>query len=365
LWENTHQEKIMKRTAFIYAILAICAVAVNILIPHEAVAAVTGDHFSLMFAFGTIGAAANQTVYGTGAYPQRGGADRTSIPIIFSALFNAKFYTATVLNAIANTNYEGLIKAKGDKVVIHQLPDVTITDYEKGDEIVYEDLDKDNIELDIDYAKIFAFKVDDIDKLQSDVNLMDAYGNVAGEQMKVKIDKHVLGVIPTQAAAGNFGATAGKISGDINMGTAAAPLAVDKSNILDVIVDMGTVLDEADIPETGRNLVLPARICGLIKKSEIKNASITGDNVSVMRNGRIGEVDRFTLFSSNNLTVAGGVYDAIGSTRQALTFASQIVKVKYLETLEQSFASAMRGLNVYGFKVENPTAMVVAKLILA
>ena len=313
---------------------------------------------------GTVGAAAAQTVYGAGAYPQRGGATRTIIPEIWAGMFATKFYLATVLNAICNTNYEGKIKAKGDKVIIHQLPDITISDYEKGDEIVYEDLDKENIELDIDFAKMFAFKLDDIDKAQQNLDTMDAYGNVAGEQMKIKIDKHVLGVVTSQVAATNAGATAGKISGDINLGTQIAPVSVTKANILDVLVDMGTVLDEADIPETGRNLVLPARICGLIKKSDIKNATITGDNVSVLRNGRIGEIDRFTVYSSNNLVKAGNVYEAIGCTKQAITFASQVVKVQYLEQLERTFASAMRGMNVYGFKVEQPTAMTVAKLVL-
>ena len=310
----------------------------------------------------SVTASATQTVYNTTAYPQRGGLTRTVIPEIWSGLFATKFYTATVLNAICNTNYDGKIKGKGDKVIIHQLPDVAILDYEKGDEIIYQDLDKENIELDIDYAKLFAFKLDDIDKVQATPGLMDQYGDVGAQQMKIKIDKHVLSVVPSQVAALNAGAAAGAISGNINLGTAVAPVIVTKDNILDVLIDMGTVLDEADIPETGRNLVLPARICGLIKKSDIKNASITGDGVSAMRNGRIGEIDRFTVFSSNNLTKTGSVYDAIGCTKQAITFASQVVKVDYLEKLEKTFGSAMRGLNVYGFKVEQPTAMTVAKL---
>lgn len=357
----------MKATLFVYSLLTACAVLLSNLFPHDVLAAVSNGDLGIgaVLFFGTVAASGTQSVYNTAAYPQRGGASRTIIPEIWAGMFATKFYIATVLNAICNTNYEGKIKAKGDKVIIHQLPDINIADYEKGDEIIYEDLDKENIELDIDFAKIFAFKLDDIDKAQQNMATMDAYGNVAGEQMKIKIDKHVLGVIPTQVAATNAGNTAGAISQNINLGTAANPLLVDKGNIVDVLIDMGTVLDEADIPETGRNLVLPARMCGLIKKSDIKNASITGDNTSVMRNGRIGEIDRFTVYSSNNLTKTGDVYDAIGLTKQAVTFASQVVKVQYLEQLEKTFASAMRGMNVYGFKTEQPTAMAVAKLKLA
>lgn len=352
----------MKKAVFFYSIFTVAALAIFQCLSQTALAQVSGDSLPMLFGIGSVAAAAAQTVYGSGAYPQRGQGSRTVIPEIWSGLFSTKFYLATVLNAICNTNYEGKIKAHGDKVFIHQLPDVTIKDYEKGDEITYEDLDADNIELNIDYAKIFAFKMDTIDKVQSVDGLMDKYGDVAGQQMKIQIDRHVLSIIPSQVAAANAGATAGKISGNINLGTALAPLEVDKNNILDILIDMGTVLDEADIPETGRRLVLPARMCGLIKKSDIKNASITGDGVSVMRNGRIGDIDRFEVFSSNNLTKTGDVYDAIGCTKAATTFASQVVDVQYFDKLERTVGSAMRGFNVYGFKVEQPTAMTVAKL---
>ena len=64
---------------------------------------------------------------------------------------------------------------------------------------------------------------------------------------------------------------------------------------------MGTVLDEQNIPETGRWLVISLWFGGLIKKSDLANASISGDGVSLARNGRLGMIDRFTLYSSNLL----------------------------------------------------------------
>jgi len=266
-----------------------------------------------------------------------------------------------------NTDYEGDVKMKGDTIHIRQRPDVTISDYEKGDTIVYEDLVSTLVDMTVDYAKLFAFKVDRIDEKQSDVKLMDIWAADASEQMKIAIDKVVLGAVYTGAAAANIGATAGAGSGNINLGTEAAPLAIDKTNVLDLLVDLGTVLDEQNVPESGRWVVLPPAVCGKIKKSDLKDASLSGDGTSMLRNGRLGIIDRFTLYSSNNLkkiTDGGGKksWQCIAGTNHAISFASQITELDYLPKLESTFGSAMRGLNVFGFKVVNGKAMATARI---
>ena len=53
--------------------------------------------------------------------------------------------------------------------------------------------------------------------------------------------------------------------------------------------------------ETGRWMVIPSWI-PVLKNSELRQAYLTGDNESTLRNGKIGMVDRFTLYVSNNLT---------------------------------------------------------------
>jgi len=302
----------------------------------------------------------NPAVYGSGAYPSRRG---IFIPELWSGKLLEKFYASTVFGMIANTDWEGEIKQKGDTVHIRQRPDVTISDYEKGDTIVYEDLESALVDLTVDYAKLFAFKIDKIDEKQADVKLMDIWAADAAEQMKIAIDKVVLGAVYTGAAATNQGATAGKYSVNINLGTEAAPLSIDKTNVLDLLVDLGTVLDEADVPESGRWVVLPPALCGKIKKSDLKDASVTGDGTSVLRNGRLGVIDRFTLFSSNHLTKVTDAgtskksWQIIAGTNHAITFASQITEMDYLPKLERTFGSAMRGLNVFGFKVVKGDAM--------
>jgi hypothetical protein len=113
------------------------------------------------------------------------------IPEIWSGKLIENFYDATVLAAISNTDYEGEIKGQGDTVNIRTQPNITIRDYVKGQNLVVENPDKPKLQLLIDKGEYFACVEDDIDKVQSDVNLMDMWSKDASEQMKVKIDQRV------------------------------------------------------------------------------------------------------------------------------------------------------------------------------
>jgi hypothetical protein len=178
--------------------------------------------------------------------------------------------------------------------------------------------------------------------------------------MKLVVDTGVLSTIPAQIPSVNKGAAAGKTSLSINLGAPTAPVVLTPSNVLNVIVDLGTVLDEQNIPETGRWLVLPPWVAGMIKKSELRNASISGDGVSLLRNGRIGMIDRFMLYSSNLLpTETEGSVKAthmLAGHAHGLTFAAQFSKVETLRS-EQTFGTLFRGLQVYGSKVLDGVAL--------
>lgn len=291
------------------------------------------------------------------SYSSSQGGPRTFIPEIWSGKMIEKFYDATVLAAIANTDYEGEIKKQGDKVHIRTVPTATIRDYSRGTPITYERPDSTNVELEIDKGKYYAAEIDDVSAHQQDIKVMDKWATDASEQMKIAIDTDVLADIYTDAHALNKGAGAGRISGNINLGVAGSPLALTPATVLDLIVDAGTVLDEQNIPESGRYMVIPAWMAGMIKKSDLKDASLAGDSTSIMRNGRIGMIDRFTLYSSNLLNQSDGDFDIIAGHKNALTFASQMTEMESLR-LESYFGSAVRGLQVFGYKVIDPTALV-------
>lgn len=293
------------------------------------------------------------------AYPQNYKTNGSNfIGELWSALMVAKFYPGTYLSEIANTDYEGEIKKRGDTVHISTRPTITISDHEIGDTISYQVPDSDGVDLSIDYAKRFAFKCDNIDKFQSHLPLLEEFATDAAEQMKIAVHRAVVRSVYADVAAANQGATAGKISGTFNLGTVAAPVALTKTNILDYIVDLGTVLDEQDVPDSEgeRWLLLPSKACGMIKKSDLKDASIAGDGTSIMRNGRIGMIDRFTIYRDNNLNVAAGKHNIICGHKKGLTFAMQMTDMETLKHPDH-FGDFVRGLNVFGFEVINDTAL--------
>jgi hypothetical protein len=96
--------------------------------------------------------------------------------------------------------------------------------------------------------------------------------------------------------------------------------------------------------------------------SDIKDASLTSDGSSPLRNGRVGMIDRFTIYQSNNLphvTDTNECFDFIAGVKQGLTFASQLTKTEQLRA-ESTFGNIMRGLQVYGHKVIDGESLTVA-----
>lgn len=281
------------------------------------------------------------------------------IPILWAAEAREKFYDATCLNEISNTNATGAneIKNMGDKVIINTIPDVPIHDYQKGQLLDVDYLESPSVEMTVDYAKQFNFAVDEIDLKQVKIkDWISKYSDNATKRMKITIETHIFGSIYADFDATNVGATAGKISADLNLGVTGTPITLTKANVLDYILYCGQCLDENSVPEDQRWMVIPAWMATLLKGSDLKNASMTGDGKSVLRNGRIGDIDRFTLYSSNLLakdTATKNFHIPYGH-KEAIWFVSQYTKVKMYEP-ERSFAQAMKGLNVYGFGVLQPT----------
>ncbi len=298
----------------------------------------------------------------TSGHPQYAG---NFIPELWSGKLIENFYDATVLAQISNTDYEGEIKKWGDTVHIRTTPTLTIRSYTKGMTLQVERPDSDPIELLIDKGLYWQAVSDDVDKVQSDINLMDAWSKDASEQMKIEVDQDVLAGMLAGISADNQGATAGAKTASFNLGVAGTPLTVTKdgaggtTSITDLIVDIGTVLDEANCPEGDRYLVLPAKAIGLIKKSELKDASLSGDGSSIMRNGRVGMIDRFTIYMSHNLVESSGEFSIIAGTKRGLTFASQLTNMETLRA-ESTFGTLIRGLQVYGYKVVKPECIATA-----
>jgi hypothetical protein len=195
-------------------------------------------------------------------------------------------------------------------------------------------------------------------KVQSDIQLLNKWTDDAAMQMKIGIETAFFAAIYSDTHAKNTGITAGTKSSSFNLGVLTAPVQITKTNVLDYIVDCGTVLDEQNVPEVGRWMVIPVWMSGLIKKSDLKDASMTGDPKSPIRNGLIGSIDRFTLYNSNLLaSVADSslhtAYCSLFGTSEAITFATQLTETETIRS-QDTFADRIRGLQIYGYKAVQP-----------
>lgn len=298
------------------------------------------------------------------------------IPALWSGKLAQKFYAATVFGEIANTDWQGDITGMGDTVIINTIPTITINNYSIGQNLAYEVPAPSTLQLVINKGKYFGVNVNNVLELQAKPKLMDMFTNDAAMQMKIKIDQDVMFSTFNLAATANQGATAGAISGAYNLGTDAAPVNLTASNILQSITALSSVLDEANVPETDRWLVITPTDRQILMQSNLAQAQFMGDGSSTLRNGKIGTIDRFTVYVSNLVPrgAAGktwfnpntGTDSASAGTakrhaimaghKSAITFASQIAKVESLQN-PNDFGTLVRGLNVYGTQVVQNTGL--------
>jgi hypothetical protein len=267
------------------------------------------------------------------------------IPEVFSKLLQAKFYSKSILPEISNTDYEGEISGQGDKVTVRTVPAVTINDY--AGTITTQELTTAKVEMLIDKAKYYSFKVDDVLAAQADINMLEAASTDASEGMRIAVETDVLSSAVT-------GAT-----------TIGAQTTITSSNILEEILTLSKTLDELNIPEEGRFIVLSPEFISMLKQSELRQAYLTGDATSPLRNGLVGMVDRFKVFQSNMVYTPAAGGDAgythvLAGHPKALSFASQFTNTETVR-MESTFGDQVRGLKVYGSKVIVPDALCVGK----
>ncbi len=288
--------------------------------------------------------------------PQRSGID---IPTIFSSKMIRVFYAMTIMAAICNTEFEGEIKNQGDKVIISQLPDITIRDHVKGQDLQYEYLTPGSITFPIERAKSYSFITDDIDDKQVHIkDYIPRWAEHAAKRMQIQWDLDFLADVYSDVDGDNTGTTAGLISNNINMGTSGAPLTLSPSNVINFITKAALVLDEQECPDEDRWMVLPSSAVCHIKNSDLKDASMTGDSVSPLRNGRIGKIDRFTIYQSNLLTYQTDstnvrAFNAMYGHKYAISMASQLTKKETMKA-HNTFGQLHRGLMVLDWKVIKP-----------
>ena len=264
-------------------------------------------------------------------------------PTIWSALLVDKLEKSLVFGAVANTDYEGVISGVGSTVKINGIDDLTIGDYVKNTDIAApETLAGIERSLVIDQANYFNFQIDDIDKAQQTPKLMDKAMERAAYQLRDEADKYIAS-LHTEVAVGN------------TIGNDTTPIALTANNAYQTLVQARSVLSKTDTPTNDRWIVVPPDVYSLLLLDQrFTQATAQGDEV--LANGRVGNAAGFTIYESNNVVEAGGEFKIMFGQRDAITYASQIMKMEAYR-MERRFADAAKGLHVYGAKVVRPESL--------
>lgn len=249
---------------------------------------------------------------------------------------------------IANRNYQGEISRYGDRVHIHGHGDIDIFDYTKNTDLpAMQVLEAERRTLVVDQAKAFRFYVDDIDQAQTQPKVMQSAMSDAAYRLADLADQFNASHY-TDVDAGN------------QLGT------VTDDDVYQILVDLGVVLDEANVPREGRFAVLPPFAHGKLQSDDRFVA--TGDNAAAdtRLNGQVGRAAGMTILVSNNTPVIDGDPDpdrhvVVAGYNGAYSYVEQINSVESFRP-EDRFGDAVKGLHLYGGSLVRPDGWATAEV---
>ena len=235
--------------------------------------------------------------------------------------------------------YEGDVK-QAAAVHILGIGDVIVSDYTgmKGDGIEYKQVTDEGQTLLIDQAKYFALMFDDVERAQTMPGLWEGTNEEAVQQLAIKRDSFIASKIKEGT----------NVTTATNLTTEAVKKAVDDGL---VALKKRNMTEKADI-----ELSPEAAMCFLNCLT-----AVSTDNPEYIKKGVIGFYHGHKVVESNNLAEEGGFSYCAIRGKKAIAFAGQINKVEALR-LQDFFADAVRGLDVYGAKVIDNNRLQVLKI---
>lgn len=241
---------------------------------------------------------------------------------------------------VCNNWYEG-DAATSNVVRINQIGAVQVGSY-TGAAITHQELTSSNSDLTINQAKYFSVKVDDVDKVQSQLNLIEGVMERAAYAVGNTIDAYIAGTVFADASTSS---TIG-ISGSAKIATG--------STAVNTLIDAGALLTTAGVPIPGRYAILSP---GYVAELQKQTTSV-GFDISTIKNGLVPgmNVAGFQIFISQNLTTYGS-----GATKEFVNFVGHpmcttfAMGLREMETVRHPdyFNDVVKGLVVYGGKMTN------------
>lgn len=272
------------------------------------------------------------------------------IPEVWSASILEALRAKLVFPSLCNRDYEGDIREKGDTVHITGYNDVTVKKYTRGTNITVDAVtDANKGTLTIDQSDYFAFKVNDLDKVQAQGDLTGNFTNSAAYNMAKNVENYIANMM------------------DKAVTKAAKDVAVaNPTDAYLAVIEARKQLDKQNVPSEGRWIVVsPDFYALLLQDPRFIEGTEAGHNTVL--NGVVGSVSGFTVVESNNVPTVSGEpskQSIIAGTNAATTFAQQVNKVEAMR-MQDDFADMVRGLDLYGGLVVRPECLTKITLTLA
>lgn len=274
------------------------------------------------------------------------------IPTIWSTKILQHMRDNLVYAGLVNRDYEGEITRRGSSVEVSMPGEVTIKDMPTrtyGDTKAIREIDApegmevQKVTLLIDQEKYFNFGVDDVDKVQMNLDLMNSYTESASYGFQSTIEKHVAEIMAKEAK--------------LVLGSDEQPVALTSENIYKQLIKMKVGLDKANVPPVGRFVVLPPEAEGLLLEDNKFVYVGTSSSEDSLKNGKVFRACGFDIAISNNVPVNDNKYKIIATYKGSTTFAQQLLETKAYSP-EKGFGDALKGLVVFGAKVVRPNKIV-------
>jgi hypothetical protein len=286
-------------------------------------------------------------------------------PIIYSQKVQKFFRTASVVEAITNTDYAGEIENFGDTVNIIKEPTITVSAYSRGAVVDTQDIVDDQIQLVVDQANAFSFKVDDIEERHSHVNFESIATSSGAYALKNEYDKNVIAAMVAGVSSSSPDHLLGADTGsgqdqDVGFGTSE----VDP---VDTISKHNRLLNAADVPEENRWFLAGPEFVEQLGQANSKLMSDTTGNATPLRNGKVlsGKIMNMDVYMTNNFAASStsNFFKVLGGHMSSTATANHIAKIEVIRHPE-SFSDVVRGLHVFGRKVLRDNALVLSHILI-
>lgn len=232
------------------------------------------------------------------------------------------------------------IRKKGDQVTFTGLADPTVQDYTGT--INYEELEDQGITMKIEQTKYVAFKIDDIEAFRSSIDIKGTQVERSGYKLKDQADKYVLALAEDASITNRVEAT-----------------GISEDNALQFLAKVRRKLDEANVPHGQAFLVIDPMVKEKLELAGIKfgiNEGMKGFEGGLEWADYLG----MKLFVSNNVKVTeAGKHLCMAGSFNAIVYADQIIKSRFIADAEGAFEGLYSALHVYDAKVIKPAEVVV------